>query len=76
MKYVWVINKIGIPGVLVFKKFESLAFGGLGEIFNSSLATKKPSFRQLTIRTQDYINHRKPMDFIFNKILEMGLSVA
>ena len=47
MKDVWVTNKIGMPGVLFFKKFESLGFGGLGELFNSSLATEKPSFRQL-----------------------------
>ena len=76
MKYVWVINKIGMPDVFFFKKFESLAFDGLGELFNSSLATEKPSFRQLTIWTQDYVNHRKPVDVVFNKILEKELSVA
>ena len=65
MKDVWVIDKIGMPGVLFFKKFETLAFDGLGELFNSSLATEKPSFRQLTICTQDYVNHRKPVDSIF-----------
>ena len=50
-----------------FKKFEWLAFGGLGELFNSSLATENPSFRQLKIWTQDYINHQNIIDSIFNK---------
>ena len=65
MKYVWMINKFRMPSVLFFRKFESLAFGGLGELFNSSLATENPSFRQITIRTQDYVNHQNPIAFIF-----------
>ena len=76
MKDVWVINKIGMHGVMFFKKFESLAFGGLGELFNSSLAIENPSFRQLTIWTQEDINHRNPVDSVFNKILEKELSMA
>jgi len=59
-----------------FKIFKSLAFGGLGELFNSSLATENPSFRQLTIWTQDYVNHKNLVDSVFNKILKMDLSVA
>ena len=55
-----------------FKKFESLAFGGLGELFKSSLATKNPIFQQLTIWTQDYVNHRNPVDVVFNKIFGNG----
>ena len=65
MKDVWVINKIGMPGVLFFKKFESLAIGGLGKLFNSSLATENPSFRQLENWTQDYINHQNHIDSVF-----------
>ena len=55
---------------------EVLAFGGLGELSHSSLATKKPSFRQLTVLTQGHVNHQKPVDHVFNKILEKELSVA
>ena len=51
MKDVWVINKIGMPSVLFFKKFESLAFSGLGKLFNSSLASENPNFRYLRIWT-------------------------
>ena len=76
MKDVWVINKIGMPRVMFFKKFESLAFSGLGKLFNGSLATEKPSFQQLTIWTQDCVNHRDPVDVIFNKILEREILVA
>ena len=47
MKYVWVINKIGMLEFCFLKKIKSLTFGGLGELFNSSLATEKPDFRQL-----------------------------
>ena len=71
MRYVWVINKIGMPCMLKFSQIiKSLAFSGLGKLFNNSLATEKPSFRQLTSWTQDRINHRNP------KILEKELSVA
>ena len=59
-----------------FKNFKSLAFGGLGELFNSSLAIENPSFRRLTIWTQDYVNHKNLVDYVFNKILKMDLSVA
>ena len=65
MKDVCVINKIGMPGVLFFKKFESLAFGGLGKIFNSSLATENLIFWQLNNLFQEYINHRKLINYVF-----------
>ena len=65
MKDVWVTNKIGIYGVMFFKKFENLAFGGLGELSNSSLATEKPDFQKLTVFTRDHVNHWKPIDHIF-----------
>ena len=76
MKDVWVINKIQMHGVLIFNKFESLAFSGLGEHLNSSLAIKNPNFRQLENWTQDYINHRKHIDSVFHEIFEGKLPVA
>ena len=51
------------------RNLKVLAFGGLGKLFNSSLATEKPNFWQLTILTQDHVNHRKPVDHVFYKIL-------
>ena len=59
-----------------FKIFKSLAFDSLGELFSSSLATEKPSFWQLTIWTQDCVNHWKLVDFVFNEILEREILVA
>ena len=58
------------------RNLKVLAFDGLGELSNSSLATKKPSFQQLTVSTQDHINHRNPVDHVFYKILERELSMA
>ena len=49
MKDIGMTNKFGVSDVLLFDKFEILAFGGLGEIFNNSLATEKPSFWQLIV---------------------------
>ena len=43
-------------------KLKVLAFGGLGEFFNNSLATEKLTFRQLTVLTQD-----QPLFFIWVK---------
>ena len=65
MKDVWVINKFGMPGVLFFKKFESLAFGGLGKLTNSSLAIENPSFWMLNNWVQEDINHRKLINYVF-----------
>ena len=73
-KYVWVINKIGMPCMLIFsQKIKILAFSSLGELFNSSLATEKPRFWQLTIWTQDYINHRKLINYVFGRAASSGL---
>ena len=59
MKYFCVFNKVGTPCILFFHKNQSLGFGGLGKHLNRSLATEKPSFRQLKNWIQDYLNHRK-----------------
>ena len=58
------------------RNLKFLAFGGLGKIFHSSLATKNPSFMQIIVSTQDHVNHQNPVDVVFNKILERGVSVA
>ena len=66
MKYFGMFNKVGTPCALFFhKKNQILAFGGLGELVKSSLATEKPSFRQLKGLIQEYINHQKLIDSIF-----------
>ena len=41
----YVVNKVWIGGAMFSRKFEILAFGGLGELVNSSLATENPSFQ-------------------------------
>ena len=76
MKDILVTNKVGISDVLFSINLNVLAFSGLGELSNSSLATENPSFRQLTVLIQDHVNHRNPVDHIFYKILERELSVA
>ena len=43
MKYLCVINKIALYSFFP-QKIKSFSFGGLGGLFNSSLATKKPGF--------------------------------
>ena len=58
------------------KKLKVFAFGGLSELSNSSLATKNPSFRQLMVLNQEHVNHRNPIDHIFNNFGEKGLSMA
>ena len=58
MKNIGMNNNLGISDVLFFKKkMKFLAFDGLGEFFNNSLATEKLTFRQLTVLTQDHVNH-------------------
>ena len=47
MKYLCVPNKVGMPCALFFHKNQILAFSGLGERLNGSLATENPSFWQL-----------------------------
>ena len=69
-------NKVGTPCALFLHKIQILAFGGLGERLNGSLATKKPSFQQLEDQTQDYINRRKLIDSVFNEIFEGQLPVT
>ena len=64
MKYFCVFNNVGMPCTLFFHKNQSLAFGGLGEHLNCSLATEKPSFWQLKNRIQEYLNHRKLVDSV------------
>ena len=75
MTYFCVFNKVGTPCTLFFHKIQSLAFSGLGEHLNGSLATEKPNFRHLENWTQDYINHRKLIDSVFNEIFEEQLTV-
>ena len=58
------------------KKLKVIAFGGLGELSYSSLATKNPSFRQLAVLNQEHVNHRKPVDHVFYNFGKKGLSVA
>ena len=70
MKYFCVFNKVGMSCTMFLHKIQSLAFGGLGKHLSGSLATEKPSFRQLENWTQDYINHRKHIDSIFNENFE------
>ena len=47
MKYIGMTNKFGVSDVCYLINLKFLAFGGLGEIFNNSLATENPSFRKL-----------------------------
>ena len=65
MKYFCMFNKVGTPCALFCHKNQSLAFGGLGELFNSSLATEKPNFQQLNNLVQEDINHRKLINYVF-----------
>ena len=58
------------------KKLKVLVFGGLGELSNSSLATEKLSFQQLTVLTQEHVNHRKPVDHVFYNFGKKGISMA
>ena len=64
-KYVGMFNKVGMPCALFFHKNQSLAFGGLGERLNSSLAIEKPNFWQLNSLVQEYINHRNLINYVF-----------
>ena len=65
MKDVWVTKKVGIYVVLFSKNLKVLAFGGLGELSNSSLTTENPSFWQQTVSAQDHVNHRKLIKHVF-----------
>ena len=47
-------------------------FGGLGELSNSSLTTKKPWFWQLSEQSKKGVNHRNPVDHIFIKFCCKG----
>ena len=76
MKYLCVSNKVGTPCALFLHKIQTLAFSGLGEHLNGSLATKNPIFWQLENWTQDYLNHRELIDSISNKNFEDKISVA
>ena len=58
------------------RKMKVLAFDGLGELSNSSLAIERPAFQQITVSAQDHVNHRNLVDCFFIKIWKRGLSVA
>ena len=51
MKDILVTNKVGISDVLFSRNLKFLAFSGLGELSNRSLATENLGFRQLTVLT-------------------------
>ena len=51
MKDILVTNNVGISDVLFSRNLNVLAFGGLGELSNRSLATENIGFRQLTVLT-------------------------
>ena len=54
--------------VLYFSRnLKVLAFGGLGELTNSSLAIERPNFRRLSKWVQEDINHRKLIKYVFGK---------
>ena len=50
-----------------------MTFGGLGELSNSSLTTKKLWFRQLNEGCLEDIDHRKRMKYVGEKVSFGGL---
>ena len=72
LKDIWVTNKVGISGALFFKKFEIFSFRWLRRTFQQFISHQKASFRQLTVSTQDHVNHRKPIDRVFIKFCYKG----
>ena len=67
-----VINKVGIPGVLFFKKIESFSFRWLRRTFQQFISHRKASFRQLIVSAHDHVNHRNPVDHVFIKFCCKG----
>ena len=58
--------------LLWLRKLGVLAFGGLGESSNSSLATEKCWFRQLSERPKEGINHRKKMKCVGKNLVSVA----
>ena len=77
MKDFLCLIKFGTPGNLFFPiKNQILAFGGLGKLLNSSLATEKPNFRQLKTGSQTTLTAKSSLNLFSNKMFEYQLSVA
>ena len=76
MKYLCVSNKVGTPCALFIHKIQILAFGGLGELLNSSLATENPSFRQLKTRSRTTLTTERSLTLFYIKMFEYHILVA